>query len=269
MTGKGTGRTVQSVAWVSGVELTTGRRVEVRLEPGRTRGVVFNGTIPADIENAGTSGHATFVGRGRDRVVMVEHLLAACYGLGIGSLAVTVTGSAMPFLDGSSSGFVTALKRAGIPKVTGPARPATLRQPLVVRGNGGLIVAWPAPKLAVQCLAVSPADGRAEIVSLDVTPSTFEHGIAGARTVGPGPVGWSLDRIRQRLSLRFGLRRKAGMVMPARERLRPEFCRHKILDLLGDLALLGRPLRAGLLAVKPGHRLNLAFVRELRRTLEA
>ncbi len=265
-----TGQTIARPVRIRGIGPRSLKPVMVTLAPGRPEsGIVFNGRIRALARNATVREHSTCLGRGRNWIRMVEHLLAACYGLGVTDLSVDVVGGELPFGDGSSARYVRAFKKAGWVRCGGKVRIAQLTGPVMVEGPKGFIAAMPARMLHINCLVRLPGKDGAQFFSGRIAPAAFERELAGARTFGPGPAGWSLEQMRQRLRLPFQLKREAGLVYPRRRRFPGEPCRHKALDLLGDLALLGRPLRAEVFAFQPGHRLNLAFVRHLERRLQS
>jgi UDP-3-O-acyl-N-acetylglucosamine deacetylase len=239
----------------------------VRLSPaGPGAGIWFNGHVQATPRNASVSGHATCLGRGRGKVRMVEHLLAACYGLGVTDLAVETSGAELPIGDGSAEPYVRLLTRAGIVRYKEGPEPARLKRPVLVRQGLRFIAAVPAKGLAINCLTRFPEFGP-QFGALAVTPASFLRALAGARTLAR--TSMSPAAFGKKYGLRFRLRRVGRFVCAERWRFRDEPCRHKALDLLGDLALLGRPLEAAVFAYMPGHRLNIAFAREIERRLEA
>ncbi|MCX7732371.1 MAG: UDP-3-O-acyl-N-acetylglucosamine deacetylase [candidate division WOR-3 bacterium] len=231
-------------------------RMEFSPAPAGT-GIVLNSELRADIRHARVKNHTTVLIRNRCRVSLVEHLLAACAGMGITDLQLTIDRDELPFNDGSSLLFARQLKNAGI---TGRTEPFYLATPVAVAGTRSLIIALPAPHLKISCLIDYPQTGP-QFFSTVITPERFLREIAPARTFGPADPALKplLDR------LPFRVKMVDGWLFPAEPRFRAEPCRHKILDLLGDLALFGRPLRAELFAYNPGHRLNLKLVRQLRK----
>jgi len=239
----------------------------VQLRPaGPGTGIWFNGYVQATVGNAGVSGHATCLGRGRHQVRMVEHLLAACYGLGVTDLAVETSGAELPIGDGSAESYVRLLTKAGIVRYEDGPEPARLKRPILVRQGLRFIAAVPAKGLAINCLTRFREFGP-QFYSFAMTPTSFANDVAPARTLAQ--TNLSPAALRQKLGLRFGLKRVGRFVCAERWRFRDEPCRHKALDLLGDLALLGRPLEAAVFAYMPGHRLNIAFARKVERELEA
>lgn len=250
------GATVRRPVELRGVDPWRFERAEAVLAPaGPGSGIVING-VRASVRTAAVKRHATCIGR----VALVEHLMAACSGLGITDLAVTVKGRSLPLLDGSALPWVRALERAGLKRV-GTVAPLRPRRSVTVSDGNRVTVALPADRLSVTCLALAP-DGSAQTVSWRAGSAAFEREVAPARTFGPVLGGVA------RLRLGFAVRQVGGMLAPARERLPDEACRHKILDLVGDLALLGRPCCAAIFAICPGHRLNLALARAMEKQPE-
>ncbi len=199
---------------------------------------------------------------------MVEHLMAACVGLGITDLDVRVDGEGLPFGDGSCRQPVRAMQKAGTRELPGSAEPLVLACPVMVENDGGFVAAVPSGRFRVNCLARFPGRG-ASLFTAPVTRTSFLEELAGARTFGVCPNGESALSIVRKLRLRFRLKSESGWLLPARRRYPNEFCRHKVVDFLGDLALLGRPLRAEVFAFQPGHLLNHRFVEQLKRETEA
>ena len=239
----------------------------MRLSPaGPGAGIWFNGGVRATVANAGASGHTTCLGRGRSRVRMVEHLLAACHGLGVTDLAVETSGATLPIGDGSAEPYVRLFERVGIVRYKEGPEPARLKRPVLVKEGVRFIAAVPAKGLTINCLTRFPEFGP-QFCSFALTPASFVKDVAPARTLAQTDVTPAV--LRGRLGLRFELRRTGRFVCADRWRFRDEPCRHKALDLLGDLVLLGRPLDAAVFACMPGHRLNIAFARKVERELEA
>jgi UDP-3-O-acyl-N-acetylglucosamine deacetylase len=261
------GATIARTVSFTGRDSIGGGKASVRLSPaGPGAGIWFNGHVRATAANAGVSGHATCLGRGRRRVRMVEHLLATCYGLGVTDLAVETSGAELPIGDGSAEPYVRLLRRSGIVRYKEGPEPARLMRPVRVSEDARFIAAVPAKGLTINCLTRFPEFGP-QFCSFALASASFVRGVAPARTLAQTDA--SPSALRQKLGLRFGLKRAGRFVCAGRWRFRDEPCRHKALDLLGDLALLGRPLEAAVFAYMPGHRLNLAFALKLEKELEA
>jgi UDP-3-O-[3-hydroxymyristoyl] N-acetylglucosamine deacetylase len=238
----------------------------VRLSPaGPGTGIWFNRSVQATIANAGVSGHATYLGQGRHKVRMVEHLLAACFGLGVTDLAVQTSGAGLPVGDGSAEPYVRLFREAGIVRYQDGPEPLRLDRPVLVKQDAQFIAAVPAEGLVINCFARFPEFGP-QLCSFALTPASFLRKVARSRTLVQTDA--SPAAVRKRFGLSFRLKRAGRFVCAERWRFRDEPCRHKALDLLGDIALLGRPLEATVFACMPGHRLNLAFVRRVKHGLE-
>jgi UDP-3-O-[3-hydroxymyristoyl] N-acetylglucosamine deacetylase len=197
---------------------------------------------------------------------MVEHLLAACYGLGVTDLAVETSGAELPIGDGSAAPYVRLLTRAGIVHYKEGPEPARLKRPVLVRQGSRFIAAVPANGLAINCLTRFSEFGP-QFCAFTAAPASFLRTVARARTLARTDM--PPDAVGRKYGLEFRLKRAGRFVCAERRRFRDEPCRHKALDLLGDLALLGRPLDAAVFACMPGHRLNIAFARKVEREMEA
>ena len=238
----------------------------LRLRPaGPGTGIVFNRSIRSCLSAACVHKHATGLSRGRQSVRMVEHLLATCYALGVTDLAVETSNAELPLFDGSALPYVRLLHKAGVVRYEAGPEPARLKQPVRVRDRERFIAAVPAQALRISCLVCLPGLGP-QFHSVCITPESFGPDLAGARTFVRTRAGAAA--VQRRTGLRFALKRIGGLVYPARRRYPDEPCRHKILDIMGDLALLGRPVTAELFAFMPGHTLNLKLAAAIERQLE-
>jgi len=256
--------------------LLSGRVTSVRLKPGPANsGIIFNGAIPALSANAFVEEHLVGLRSGRDSVLSVEHLLAACYGLGIDNLQVDVTGGEVPFGDGSALPFVRILQAADIRQLKAPRKVQSVFAPVVVSHADAFICALPADlrppttghrspapdpcTLAISCLIrfSSKAVGE-QSLDFSLGADDFARELGPARTFGYWSEGVRLPGWLGRIG-----EIRDGMLVPTRPRFADEPVRHKALDLLGDLCLLGRRLNARLFAFKTGHKLHHDFLKEL------
>jgi UDP-3-O-[3-hydroxymyristoyl] N-acetylglucosamine deacetylase len=195
---------------------------------------------------------------GPRRLATVEHLLAALAGTGVTQVEIRAEGPEVPLLDGSALPWVEAIATAGLhPLPAGPDRPH-LHRPITVHGSGGFVTALPAPQLHLGAAIefAEPAIGR-QVFSLALTPAAFVAEIAPARTFG---LRSQVDQLRAAGLIRGGALDNA-LVCDGPNWLNPplrypdEPVRHKILDLLGDLALVGLPC-AQVFAFRGSHRLH-------------
>ncbi len=221
-------------------------------------GIVFNNRIQAVIDNARVEKNQVVLKNGKSRVALVEHFLAACYALGVTDLMVMVEGGELPFFDGSSKVFVRMLRAAGLVNNYGIDDFSLSRSVAVTTGQSILLV-FPSSRLRINCLIDYPHTG-AQFFSTLITPRIFSQQVAPARTFGRVAKA-KIFRLQQMVSCQ--LKSTNGWFFPAYQRMSAEQCRHKLLDILGDLALLGWYLRAEIFAYNPSHRLNLRLIRRL------
>ena len=267
-------------ARVRGVGIHTGAAVELVFQPAPAgTGIVFVRTdlagrprihaTVANLVNTTPLHRRTTIGAGSVTVQTIEHLMAALWWLGIDNLFVELSGPEVPGMDGSAAPFVEALQRCGVTAQTAPRRAAEIREPLWVEREGSAIAALPYDGFRVSyTLNYDHPALRSQFVTFNAT-SRFDQEIAPART-------FCLEQEAEALR-KQGLGRGATYentlvigpqgVIQNRLRFEDECARHKVLDLLGDLYLLGTPLRAHVLAVKSGHGLNMRFLQELARRI--
>ncbi|MCL6554532.1 MAG: UDP-3-O-acyl-N-acetylglucosamine deacetylase [Firmicutes bacterium] len=272
MTPEPSQRTIARAVVVSGVGLHTGGAAVARLVPAaQDEGVTFRRIdVPGSPTMRATLGEVVATARGvvlgrTARVATVEHLLSAARGLGIDNLRVELDGEELPCGDGSARIYVDALERAGLVPQPAPRRPIVLDAPVWASNGGSMIVAVPARRLRITYVVT--ADGATlepQIAEFREDADEYARAIAPARTWG---LAAEVDALRAR-----GLARGASLATTLvigpegfvnEPRFPNELARHKILDAIGDLALLGRPLQAHVIAVRAGHGLHIALAREI------
>jgi len=262
---------------VAGVGLHSGREVRATLRPAPAgRGIVFVRTdvaavIPAVAEEAGRLDYATSLGeRGRE-VGTIEHLLSAAVGLGLDDMTVEVDGPEVPILDGSSAPWVEEILSAGLVSLGSAARPFAVTKTLSVHGpDGKWIEIRPAKELRVSYSIdfPHPAVGR-QSISLVLSPETYAEHLAPARTFGFLAEYDYLKAkgLAQGASAENCIVIGESAVLNGGLRFPDEFVRHKALDLIGDLALVGRPVVGHVVAHRAGHALHTALAREIRQAV--
>jgi len=262
---------------VAGIGLHTGRRVEATLRPARPgEGILFERTdigvaIPALAEEAGRFDHATSLGEPGREVGTVEHLLSAFVGAGVDHVRVEVDGPELPILDGSAAPWLAAIRRAGIRPLGVPVHPFAPSSTIVVPAPAGKrLEIRPARDLRVTYTIdfPHPIIGR-QSITVVVTPDSYARHIAPARTFGFLAEYETLKA--------HGLARGAdasNCIVVGEDRIEngelrfaDEFVRHKALDLLGDLALVGRPVVGHVVAHRAGHALHAALAGLLREEM--
>ncbi|MCS7181663.1 MAG: UDP-3-O-acyl-N-acetylglucosamine deacetylase [Thermoanaerobaculum sp.] len=271
-------KTLARAVEAEGVGIHSGAQVKVRLRPAPVgTGVVFVRTdlgvaVPARAEHARDFSFATTIGVRGANVGTVEHLMSALYALGITNVFVDLSGPEVPVMDGSALPFVQMIQRAGVLEQNRSLPEVRLLRSVRVSHGDRFVELHPAEHFSVDYRVRyrSPVVGEQRL-TLTVTPERFTSAIAPARTFG---FLSDVKHLRDRGLGRGGSLNNCVIVdeyrvLSGRLRFRDEFVRHKILDLIGDLALLEYPLRAHVVAHKAGHALHVAVVRELLSQPEA
>ena len=272
-------RTLRTAVEFSGQGLHSGEVVNVRVLPApQDTGVEFVRTdiadsmpIPAHIRFHSNKDRRTHLERGGAGVDTVEHLLAVCGGLQVDNLRVEMSGSEMPGMDGSGQTLVDLFHQAGVTEQRAKARVFRVDEPIYVRDETATLVALPAdsPRLTLQYIAsFSDPEVVGGSFQVEVDPESFAREIAPARTFC---LASEVEHL-QAAGLGKGATRENTVVLGDPQtvlRMPDEPVRHKLLDLLGDLQLLGADLHAHIIATRSGHRTNAQLVRRLADVMEA
>jgi UDP-3-O-[3-hydroxymyristoyl] N-acetylglucosamine deacetylase/3-hydroxyacyl-[acyl-carrier-protein] dehydratase len=269
--------TVGKTASFSGTSLHTGEKVSLKLHPAPVdHGIKFKRkdlqeepTIDARIDNLKTVERATTIGEGPVRVHTVEHVLAALSGMGVDNAIIEMDANEPPIGDGSAQPYVDLIKQAGVTAQEEPRKFFDVREPTHVESKtGALLVLLPDEKFRISCTQAGPDNRFAQYLSMEVTPAVFEREIAPARTF---VFYEDVEPLMEKNLIKGGSLENAivvrGEAVLSKEPLRfaDEFVRHKILDIIGDLALIGRRIRGHVVAVKPGHAVNADLARAVTR----
>jgi UDP-3-O-[3-hydroxymyristoyl] N-acetylglucosamine deacetylase len=274
-------RTLKTLTRAVGVGLHSGQRVELTLRPAQPdTGIVFRRVdlpIPIDIPISASAVTdtrlASTISNGGAKVHTVEHLLSACAGLGLDNLYIDITGEEVPILDGSSASFVFLLQSAGIELQNAPRRFVRVLKPVEVREGDGDNVKWVrlepyhGYKLTFEIeFNHRVVSSTGQKVEFDLGTGNYARDIARARTFG---FTRDVEMMRSKgLSLGGGMD-NAIVVDDYRVlnsdglRYDDEFVKHKMLDAMGDLYLVGKPMLAAYSAFRSGHALNNKLLREL------
>src|SRR5881396_835639 len=269
--------TLGKAASFSGTALHTGEKVTLKLQPAPVdHGIKFKRkdlqeepTIDAKIENLKTVERATTIGEGSVRVHTVEHVLAALWAMGLDNAVVEMDANEPPIGDGSAQAYVDLIRKAGVTAQEEPRKFFDVRETMHVESKtGALLVLLPDDKFRISCTQAGPNNRFAQFLSVEVMPAVFEREIAPARTF---VYYEDVEPLMEKNLIKGGSLENAivvrGEAVLSKEPLRfaDEFVRHKILDIIGDLALVGRRVRGHVVAVKPGHAANAELVRALAR----
>jgi UDP-3-O-[3-hydroxymyristoyl] N-acetylglucosamine deacetylase/3-hydroxyacyl-[acyl-carrier-protein] dehydratase len=270
-------QTLGKVTGFTGTALHTGEKVTLRLHPAPVdHGIKFKRkdlqdepTIDAKIENLKTVERATTIGEGSVRVHTVEHVLAALWAMGVDNAIVEMDANEPPIGDGSAQVYIDLIRKAGVVAQEEPRRYFDARDTMHVESKtGALLVLLPDNKFRISCTQAGPNNKFTQFLSIEVTPAAFEREIAPARTfVFYEDVKTLMDKnLIKGGSLENAIVVRGEAVL-SKEPLRfaDEFVRHKILDIIGDLALVGRRIRGHVVAVKPGHASNADLARLITR----
>ncbi len=280
-------RTLKSLTRATGVGLHSGARVELTLRPAAAdTGVVFRRVdlpqpvdIPVSAEAVSDTRLASTISKDGAKVLTVEHLMSALAGLGIDNCYVDISAEEVPILDGSSASFVYLLQSAGVVLQPAPKRFIRVLKPIEVREGEGRNLKWArlepyhGYKLGFEIEFSHPAvNATGQRVTFDYGTHEYAREIARARTFG---FTRDVEMMRANgLALGGGLDNAIVMddvkVLNADGlRFNDEFVKHKILDAIGDLYLLGKPMLASYTAYRSGHAMNNQLLRALLAQPEA
>ncbi|CAG2146758.1 UDP-3-O-[3-hydroxymyristoyl] N-acetylglucosamine deacetylase [compost metagenome] len=276
-------RTIKSLVKTVGIGLHSGRKVTLTLRPAPVdAGIVFTRVdlpepveIPVAASAIGDTRLASVLQKNGARVSTVEHLMSACAGLGIDNLYVDVDAEEIPIMDGSAASFVFLLQSAGIEEQSAAKRFIRVKRAVEVRDGDKLARLEPyfGFKLSFTIDFRHPAvDKTGQAFSIDFADTSYVREIARARTFG---FAHEVEALREMGLARGGSLDNAIVLdehrMLNNEELRygDEFVRHKILDAIGDLYVVGHPLIGAYVANKSGHGLNNQLLRALLADQEA
>ncbi len=278
-------RTLKSITRAVGLGVHGGQRVELTLRPAPPdTGIVFRRIdlpqaveIPVAVENVTDTRMATTLSPpgdpGGPKVKTVEHFLSACAGIGIDNLRVDISGEEVPVLDGSAASFVYLLQSAGVAVQDAPKRFLRVLRRVEIREGEGASLKWArldpyeGYKLAFEIDFGHPAvDQTGQRFEFDMGAGQYTREIARARTFG---FTKDVEAMRRR-GLGLGGSMDNVIVIDDQKvlnseglRYGDEFVKHKILDAIGDLHVLGHPLLAAYSAFRSGHALNNLLLRKL------
>jgi len=269
--------TVKEAGSCSGIALHTGARANLHIIPAaENSGIVFRRIdlpekpcVKALATNVVDVRRGTTIASGKAAVLTVEHVLASLHASGIDNALVEMDGAEPPICDGSALPYLQMLEKAGREEQSAPAPIWTASAPIIIEDRDTKLVLVPADKLKITCIiafGASPLDSQ--YFSAEISPELFAGQIASARTfciyreleqlLGMGLVkGGSLDNA---IVIHDG-----AIVSKDGLRFTNELVRHKVLDIIGDLYLVGKRIQAHIIAIKPGHPTNVQLAREMLR----
>ncbi|MEI9813093.1 MAG: UDP-3-O-acyl-N-acetylglucosamine deacetylase [Acidobacteriota bacterium] len=265
---------VQRPVEAAGVGLHSGVPVKIRILPAPpSTGIVFVRTdldgfrIPASWRHVQKVSYATSLMRQGVLISTTEHLLSTFYSMGIDNAFIEIDNLEVPILDGSGQVFVELLRAAGLRQYRKRRRYLRIRRQVEVENNGKRIIIVPSDRFLLTCdvFFPHPMVGR-QVVEMEVTPENYARELAPARTFG---FEYELKQMRDMGLIRGASLENAvcfdreGILNESGLRFPDECGRHKALDLIGDLALIGKPLLGHVIAEKAGHAMHFALVNRI------
>lgn len=267
-------RTTKKEVAISGQGLFTGEKVSLRILPASPNaGIVFRRTdlpgapkLPAHLSFVRETPRCTRLANQDAAIYMVEHLLSALRGMGVDNAEIEVEGPEIVSGDGSSQLFVELLEKAGIEEQSAPRKFVKITEPIYFSEKEVHLVALPASDFQVSYTLHYPQSPllRSQFYSFSLTPDRFKAEIAPCRTFSlyEEILPFIEKGVIKGGGLENALVIKGDQIMnPEGARFPDEMVRHKILDLIGDLSLVGAPILGHILSVRSGHSSNVAFAK--------
>lgn len=270
-------RTIEKEASIKGVGLHTAKKVNITFRPAEAdAGINFIRTdlpgrpvIKASVNSLlpqSRSLRHTSIGSDSVEIHTIEHLMAALSGLSIDNIIIEIDNDEVPGMDGSSLNFLESLSKVGIKEQEKPRRTYFIKEPIFVEEEGTAIVAVPSQDFKISyTLNYNHPLLKAQFLELNFYEGVFEEELASSRT-------FCLESEAEELQQQ-GMGRGANYentlvvgengVIKNKLRYQDEFVRHKMLDLFGDLYVLGEPIKAHIIALRSGHSLNLKLARKI------
>ena len=277
-------QTLRQPASYSGVGLHSGNRVTMTFLPAppnsgiRFRRIDLEGKpeIEADVEFVNATNRSTTLAKGNAKIHTVEHVLAAFAGCGIDNAVVELDANEPPIADGSSREYVKMIRAAGIQPQSERREVYTVKEPIEFEMGESVMSIFPSDKFKVTCTSADKNRRFTQFFSIEINPETWDRDLSHARTfcffeeieflIKSGLIkGGSLENA--------VVIRDDAILTTEPLRYPDEFVRHKILDIIGDLSLVKRPITGHIIAVKPSHQSNTELakqiVSQMRRPLQA
>jgi UDP-3-O-[3-hydroxymyristoyl] N-acetylglucosamine deacetylase / 3-hydroxyacyl-[acyl-carrier-protein] dehydratase len=277
-------QTLGKSASFSGIGLHSGNRVNMTFAPAPPNsGIRFRRTdldgkpeIEARVENVSATNRSTSLSKGNAKILTVEHVLAAFAGRGVDNAVVELDANEPPIADGSAREYVKMIEDAGVVAQDAPREVFRVNEPISFQKDETNIAVFPHEGLKITCTSVDSKGRFTQFLSLEVTPESWERELAHARTfcffeeieylIKNGLIkGGSLENA--------VVIRDDAILTTEPLRYPEEFVRHKMLDIVGDLSLVGCPINAHVVAVKPSHTANCEVAKQIalqwRKPMEA
>lgn len=271
-------RTILREVSIKGKSLHTGEEVQLTLKPAEANsGILFKRVdlfgkpeLKPTVEFVDDLVRSTTIAEGHAKVHTVEHVLSALNGCGVDNVIIEMDASEPPILDGSAKHFVNLVQEAEPVEQDAEREYFVLEEPISVTRGGSSLIALPHDGFRITCTSADDRGIHTQHLSLDIDPETYVAQIGPARTF---TIYEDIEELLKLGKIKGGSLDSAivikGDKIVSKEPLRfnDEFVRHKILDIIGDIVLAGMPLKAHIVAVRPGHALNAELSKALRKKI--
>ena len=272
-------RTILREVSLSGNALHTGEAVTLTMKPAPAgHGILFKRMdiagqpeVKPRVDQITDLVRATTIQSGHAKIILVEHVLSALYGCGIDNVLVAMNASEPPIMDGSAKPFVNLILEAEPVEQEADRQYFVLDQPVSVTRGGSSIIALPCDSLKISCTSADDRGIHTQHLSLTIDPDSYITQVAAARTF---TVYEDIEELIKLGKIKGGSLDNAIVIKGDKIiskdplRFKDEFVRHKILDIIGDLVLLGLPLKAHIIATRPGHAINAELTKALYARME-
>jgi len=273
-------KTIEKSVSYRGVGLHLGRSVKVTLEPASPdQGIVFvredlpgSPSVKATASNVVDNDRGTTIGEGKVKITTVEHILAALSGVGVDNVTIRMDGQEFPAGDGSALPWVRLIQSAGVVSQGMPKKFFQVKKPFWMQDNGRELVVLPYDGFKITYVVDFPQSPlKSQFAEFVINRDVFINEIAPSRTFG---FMREVEYLKEKGLIQGGSLENAvviddkGVVNKEGLRFPNEPVRHKILDLIGDLYLLGRPLKAHVMAIKAGHLFNVRLAKKLEELMK-
>ncbi len=268
-------KTIKKIVKFTGTGIHTGELAEVVLKPlPEGSGVVFkknNSKFLLGVESVFSTSRSITIGDASNNIMTVEHLIAALYMCGIRNVQVEIDGPEIPIMDGSSASFVDMIKAAGIVKQKKKDEIINIKDSILVESDGRFIKVLPADKFGISYIIdfEHPNLHNQHIVYKKITDKIFRRKIAPARTFG---FLSEVEALHERGLAMAGSIENAVVLtdtgyLNEKLRFKDECLRHKVLDLIGAISILGKPINGYFVVYKSGHSLDFELIKKIYSVL--
>lgn len=267
-------QTLLKPATFSGIGLHSGNRVNMKFLPApagsgiRFRRVDLDGKpeVEARVENVFETNRSTSLAKGNVKIQTVEHVLAAFAGCGVDNAIVELDSNEPPIADGSAREYVKLIENAGIAEQPEKREVYTVTAPIELKQGDTVMSLFPHDAFKITCTSADKGGRFTQFFSIEISPEVWKRELAHARTFC---FFEEIEFLIKNGLIKGGSLENAVVIRDdavlTNEPLRypEEFVRHKILDIIGDLSLVGRPIKGHVIAVKPGHAANVDLARQI------